>query len=244
MEEINNQVNAISEAISVIDQIAFQTNILSLNAAVEAATAGEAGRGFAVVAAEVRNLANRSADAAKEIKILVENAKLKANDGKNIADKMILGYNNLNENISKTLNLIKDIESSSKEQLLGIEQINSAINQLDQQTQQNANVAIQTQQIANNTQIIANLIVKNANDKKKADQAQQRIDILEKQYKLNEKKAGVAIGKSVIDTMDKQQAALKKIDARLKEAESAGDTEQIAKLKAARAQAEAYKFNQ
>ena len=87
-------------------------------------------------------------------------------------------------------------------------------------------------------------VYKNANDKKKADQAQQRIDILEKQYKLNEKKAGVAIGKSVIDTMDKQQAALKKIDARLKEAESAGDTEQIAKLKAARAQAEAYKFNQ
>ena len=165
MDDITNQVNAINEAISVIDQIAFQTNILSLNAAVEAATAGEAGRGFAVVAAEVRNLANRSADAAKEIKILVENAKLKANDGKNIADKMILGYNNLNENISKTLNLIKDIESSSKEQLLGIEQINSAINQLDQQTQQNANVAIQTQQIANNTQIIANLIVKNANDK-------------------------------------------------------------------------------
>ena len=165
MDNINNEVNAITEAISIIDQIAFQTNILSLNAAVEAATAGEAGRGFAVVAAEVRNLANRSADAAKEIKILVENAKLKANDGKNIADKMILGYNNLNENISKTLNLIKDIESSSKEQLLGIEQINSAINQLDQQTQQNANVAIQTQQIANNTQIIANLIVKNANDK-------------------------------------------------------------------------------
>ena len=165
MDEINTQVNAITEAISIIDQIAFQTNILSLNAAVEAATAGEAGRGFAVVAAEVRNLASRSAEAAKEIKLLVENAKTKANDGKTIADKMILGYSSLNENISKTLDLIKDIEDSSKEQLLGIEQINSAINQLDQQTQQNANIATQTQQIANNTQAIANLIVKNANDK-------------------------------------------------------------------------------
>ncbi len=165
MDEINTQVNAITEAITIIDQIAFQTNILSLNAAVEAATAGEAGRGFAVVAAEVRNLASRSAEAAKEIKHLVENAKTKANDGKTIADKMISGYNNLNENISKTLELIKDIEHSSKEQLSGIEQINSAINQLDQQTQQNANIATQTQQIANNTQTIANLIVKNANDK-------------------------------------------------------------------------------
>ena len=77
MEDINNQVNAINEAISIIDQIAFQTNILSLNAAVEAATAGEAGKGFAVVAAEVRNLANRSSQAAQEIKKLVENAKEK-----------------------------------------------------------------------------------------------------------------------------------------------------------------------
>ena len=165
MDEINSQVNAINEAITVIDQIAFQTNILSLNAAVEAATAGEAGRGFAVVAAEVRNLASRSAEAAKEIKTLVENATSKANNGKNIAGEMIKGYSHLSENISKTLDLIKDVEGSSKEQLLGIEQINSAVTQLDQQTQKNANVASQTKQIAQNTQFIANTIVKNANDK-------------------------------------------------------------------------------
>ncbi|MGE4462255.1 MAG: methyl-accepting chemotaxis protein, partial [Arcobacter sp.] len=116
MNEIDEEVKAINEAITVIDQIAFQTNILSLNAAVEAATAGEAGKGFAVVAQEVRNLANRSAEAAKEIKDLVQNATNKANEGKAISDKMILGYNNLNENILKTMDLIKDIENSSKEQ--------------------------------------------------------------------------------------------------------------------------------
>ncbi|MDF6903130.1 methyl-accepting chemotaxis protein, partial [Escherichia coli] len=78
MDDIDKQVNSINEAISVIDQIAFQTNILSLNAAVEAATAGEAGKGFAVVAQEVRNLASRSAEAAREIKAIVENATNKA----------------------------------------------------------------------------------------------------------------------------------------------------------------------
>ena len=92
MDEINTQVNLINDAISIIDQIAFQTNILSLNAAVEAATAGEAGKGFAVVAAEVRNLASRSAEAAKEIKTIVENATKKANQGKDIASHMIEGY--------------------------------------------------------------------------------------------------------------------------------------------------------
>ncbi|MGE0052380.1 MAG: methyl-accepting chemotaxis protein [Arcobacter sp.] len=165
MDEINNQVNLINEAISVIDQIAFQTNILSLNAAVEAATAGEAGRGFAVVAQEVRNLASRSAEAAKEIKAIVENATSKANQGKEIASNMIDGYKQLNENISQTINLIQDIDMSSKEQLSGIEQINDAVNQLDQQTQQNAMVANQTHDVAVVTDEIAKLIVANANEK-------------------------------------------------------------------------------
>jgi methyl-accepting chemotaxis protein len=165
MDEINNQVTAINEAITVIDQIAFQTNILSLNAAVEAATAGEAGRGFAVVAQEVRNLASRSAEAAKEIKNLVENATSKANDGKIIANKMISGYTGLNENISKTIDLINSVEVVIKEQQLGIEQINNAINSLDQQTQENASVASQTKEIANQTQGIALTIVKDADEK-------------------------------------------------------------------------------
>ncbi|RXJ75380.1 hypothetical protein CRV03_13385 [Arcobacter sp. F155] len=165
MNEIDDEVNAINEAITVIDQIAFQTNILSLNAAVEAATAGEAGKGFAVVAQEVRNLASRSAEAAKEIKDLVENATTKANNGKIISDKMIEGYNGLSDNITKTIKLISDIESASKEQQLGIEQINDAVTTLDKQTQQNASIANQTHDITVQTDTIAKLIVSNANEK-------------------------------------------------------------------------------
>jgi len=165
MTEIDEQVNAINEAITVIDQIAFQTNILSLNAAVEAATAGEAGKGFAVVAQEVRNLASRSAEAASEIKSLVANATDKANDGKIISDKMIKGYINLNDNISKTMELISNIEGASKEQQLGIEQINDAVNALDQQTQQNASIASQTHEVAIQTDKMAKFVVKNVNEK-------------------------------------------------------------------------------
>ena len=182
MDEINNQVNLINDAISVIDQIAFQTNILSLNAAVEAATAGEAGKGFAVVAQEVRNLASRSAEAAREIKAIVENATSKANEGKEIANNMIEGYKELNINISETINLIGDIQNASKEQLLGIEQINDAINSLDRQTQQNAMIASQTNDIAIVTEKIAKLVVKDANAKEfigKNDVKAKNIDILE-----------------------------------------------------------------
>ncbi|QKF76988.1 Cache sensor-containing MCP-domain signal transduction protein [Arcobacter defluvii] len=183
MDEINNQVNLINEAITVIDQIAFQTNILSLNAAVEAATAGEAGKGFAVVAQEVRNLASRSAEAAKEIKIIVENATKKANDGKEIASNMISGYKELNQNISQTINLIQDIEMSSKEQLSGIEQINDAVNQLDQQTQQNAAVASQTHDVAIITDEIAKLIVNDAN----AKEFEGKNEVKAKDIKINKK---------------------------------------------------------
>jgi methyl-accepting chemotaxis protein len=169
MNEINEQTQFIAEAITIIDQIAFQTNILSLNAAVEAATAGEAGRGFAVVAAEVRNLASRSAEAAKDIKALVENATNKANTGKRIADEMIQGYIKLNENIDKTTEIIKDISQSSNEQKTSIEQINDVITKLDQQTQNNASVANQTNDIAIDTSTIAKRILEVVNQKRFRD---------------------------------------------------------------------------
>merc|ERR1711916_162946 len=100
-----------------------------------------------------------------EIKDLVGSATEKANDGKNIADTMIDGYGGLNENISKTLDLIKDVEMASKEQLSGINQINDAIASLDQQTQQNAVIATQTQNVAVETDKISKLVVSNANEK-------------------------------------------------------------------------------
>jgi len=165
MDEINTQTSSITEAITVIDQIAFQTNILSLNAAVEAATAGEAGKGFAVVAQEVRNLASRSAEAAKEIKDLVQNAEAKTIEGKKIATDMIEGYDDLNKNISSTIDLIEHVSTASKEQSSGMQQINDAVNNLDHITQKNAQNASDADLIAQNTKEISDIIISNANAK-------------------------------------------------------------------------------
>ncbi len=165
MDEINEQTQAIADSITVIDQIAFQTNILSLNAAVEAATAGEAGKGFAVVAQEVRNLAARSAEAAKEIKDLVENATAKANDGKAISNEMIKGYEKLNENIHSTLDLINGVSTSSKEQSSAMEQINDTVNRLDRVTQENASAAAEANKVATEVNGIADQVVQQADEK-------------------------------------------------------------------------------
>ena len=165
MDEINNEVTEINNAISVIDQIAFQTNILSLNAAVEAATAGEAGKGFAVVAQEVRNLASRSAEAASEIKTLVTNATKKASIGKKISNEMIEGYTGLNDNISKTINLISDVQNASQSQLQTIGTITQSIVKLEEKTVQNELVASATNEIALQTESIAKLIVSSVDEK-------------------------------------------------------------------------------
>ncbi|MGJ0288071.1 methyl-accepting chemotaxis protein [Aliarcobacter cryaerophilus] len=165
MEDINKQALAINEAIGVIDQIAFQTNILSLNAAVEAATAGEAGKGFAVVAGEVRNLASRSAEAANEIKRIVQLATSKTKEGSEIANSMIEGYTSLNENISITLDLIQNVTTASKEQSVGMVQINDAVNNLDQITQRNAQSASEANEIVKQTLKISNEIIEQVNSK-------------------------------------------------------------------------------
>jgi methyl-accepting chemotaxis protein len=138
MDDILEATKIIAQEIQAIDKIAFQTNILSLNAAVEAATAGEAGKGFAVVAAEVRNLATKSANTASQIKSMVEQAQIKAENGKKVTRDMLNGYNILNNKIGETYTIIKEVEIASKEQRQGISQINDAVTQLDQMTQQNA----------------------------------------------------------------------------------------------------------
>ena len=165
MDDINQEVTSINEAITIIDQIAFQTNILSLNAAVEAATAGEAGKGFAVVAAEVRNLANRSADAAKDIKNIVLKATQKAHEGKDISDLMIKGYDELNTHISQTIQIIQDVSISSNEQMQGIEQINSMVNLLEQATQDNAIQVNNVATISTQTEKMAQELVNKAKTK-------------------------------------------------------------------------------
>ena len=166
MDEIALQVSSIFEAITVIDQIAFQTNILSLNAAVEAATAGEAGKGFAVVAQEVRNLANRSAEAAKEIKDLVASATAKANEGKIISDEMKQGYDDLNEHINSTISLIQNVTQASTKQQSGIEQISSNMNIIQEHTQQSAQMALDASSVASETSKLATAIVEEATEKK------------------------------------------------------------------------------
>jgi methyl-accepting chemotaxis protein len=138
MEEINTSSKKIADIIGVIDEIAFQTNLLALNAAVEAARAGEQGKGFAVVAGEVRNLAQRSAGAAKEIKDLIRDSVEKVDNGTDLVNKSGQTLAEIVEAVEKVTTMIKEISSASEEQASGIEQVNKAISQMDEMTQQNA----------------------------------------------------------------------------------------------------------
>ena len=138
MEEINSSSKKIADIIGVIDEIAFQTNLLALNAAVEAARAGEQGKGFAVVAGEVRNLAQRSAGAAKEIKDLIRDSVEKVDNGTELVNESGKTLSEIVEAVEKVNTMIKEISSASEEQASGIEQVNKAISQMDEMTQQNA----------------------------------------------------------------------------------------------------------
>jgi methyl-accepting chemotaxis protein len=138
MGEINGASRKIADIIGVIDEIAFQTNLLALNAAVEAARAGEQGRGFAVVATEVRNLAGRSATAAKEIKALIQDSVHKVEEGSNLVTQSGATLEQIVGAVKKVTDIVAEIAAASHEQSSGIEQVNKAVMQLDELTQQNA----------------------------------------------------------------------------------------------------------
>ena len=138
MSSINASSKKIADIIGVIDGIAFQTNILALNAAVEAARAGEQGRGFAVVAAEVRNLAQRSAGAAKEIKALIEDSVGKVDNGGKLVDEAGKTMDEIVNSVKRVTDIMSEIAAASQEQSAGIEQVNQAVGQMDEMTQQNA----------------------------------------------------------------------------------------------------------
>lgn len=138
MGEIHTSAKKIVDIITVIDGIAFQTNILALNAAVEAARAGEQGRGFAVVASEVRNLAHRSASAAKEIKLLINDSVTKVDTGSELVSEAGNTMAQIVESVRKVADLMAEINAASQEQRGGIEHIGNAVDGMDEMTQQNS----------------------------------------------------------------------------------------------------------
>ncbi len=162
MSQINASSKKIADIISVIDEIAFQTNLLALNAAVEAARAGEQGRGFAVVATEVRNLAGRSATAAKEIKGLIQDSVTKVEEGSKLVDESGRALTDIVLSVKKVTDIVFEIATASAEQSSGIEQVSNAVMQMDEATQQNAalveEAAAASQSIVDQAQALNELV--------------------------------------------------------------------------------------
>ncbi len=169
MSEINQSSKKIADIITTIDEIAFQTNLLALNAAVEAARAGEQGRGFAVVASEVRNLAQRSATAAKEIKSLIEDSVKKVDAGTELVNQSGSTLGEIVTSVKRVTDIITEIAAAGKEQSTGIEQVNKAVTQMDAVTQKNAS---QTEEMSATAQTLT-------------DQAAQLRDLVAR-FKLSE----------------------------------------------------------
>jgi methyl-accepting chemotaxis protein-2 (aspartate sensor receptor) len=138
MRGISDSSKKVTEITGMIDSIAFQTNILALNASVEAARAGEQGRGFAVVAGEVRNLAGRSADAAREIKRLIEGSSRQVSEGSALVEQAGHTMREVVTSVKRVTDIMDEISAASQEQSSGIQQINEAVSQMDEATQQNA----------------------------------------------------------------------------------------------------------
>ncbi len=195
MSEINQSSKKIADIITTIDEIAFQTNLLALNAAVEAARAGEQGRGFAVVASEVRNLAQRSASAAKEIKSLIQDSVRKVEVGTELVNRSGGSLNEIVNSVKRVTDIVAEIAAASKEQLTGIEQVNKAVSQMDRVTQSNAaqteEMSGTAESLLSNAQQLSELVERfslsntkqNRNRGSKRDKAQRRRERLAKQKK-------------------------------------------------------------
>ncbi len=159
INDINEASQKISEITALIDSIAFQTNLLALNAAVEAARAGEHGRGFAVVAAEVRNLAGKSAEAAKDIRILINDTVKKVNKGAELAQESGQALEVINKSVAQISGLVNEITQTTAEQAKGVDQVNTALSSIDQAIQQNSLLVEETATRTNNMQLLATTVI-------------------------------------------------------------------------------------